>query len=89
MTTSHKKTSMKLRKIQDALLSKIKEAFPLVELMKAVERRDGTVAMYLYAPYEDKMGILDQVGSEVADLVDEGVFIRILPLSTRLTNRAA
>lgn len=79
----------KFRMIQEELLSMIQEKFPLVELMELEERSGSSFALHLYAPYEDKIEIWDQVASRVADLVDQGIYVRILPHGYRFSDRAA
>lgn len=87
MTKRQRRSRMK--KLQWELLAKIQKKFPLVELMELEEQETGAFALHLYAPYEDKKGILDQVGEDMADLADEGIVLFVFPLSNRVTNRAA
>jgi hypothetical protein len=78
-----------MKKLQWELLGKIQKRFPLVELMQLQELDNSGFVLHLYAPYEDKMGIIHQVGEDMADLVDEGIFLRVFPHSKRITDRAA
>lgn len=79
----------RMKKLQGELLAKIQKKFPLVEFMQLQELDNCGFALHLYAPYEDKMGIIHEVGEDMADLVDEGIFLRVFPLSRRITDRTA
>lgn len=84
---SKREKRARLKKLQPLLLSKIQERFPLVEFQQIEERPDGVFALLLYAPYDDGVGIVDQVMEEISRLADEGVFLRVLPLDYRLDDR--
>jgi len=80
---------IRIREVQSDLLAKLQKKFPRIELVEVEERADGGYSLHLYAPYADKFAILRTVSSRLVDLLDEGLFVVVLPHSNRPLNKAA
>ena len=67
------------------MLARLKERFPLVEFIDTEERPSGTTVLRVYAPYEDKLPLIDVNAAHIAELAGtEDIHVMILPVSYRL-----
>jgi hypothetical protein len=80
----------RILEIQEELLTRMRKRFPRVELLSTEEWPTGTVVIRIYAPYSDKMALMESVVDRTVELlVNEGLNISILPLSEKPCRRAA
>jgi hypothetical protein len=79
----------RIREVQKELLAKMQKKFPRIELVEVEERPDGGFSLHLYAPYADKFAILRTVSSRVVELLDEGLFVLVIPHSEKPVRQAA
>lgn len=84
-----KQQRIRLREVQRELLAKLQKRFPRIELTEVEERPGGGFSLHLYAPYEDKFAILKTVSGRLVDLLDEGLFVVVLPHSERPERQVA
>ena len=87
MTKSEKR--IRVREVEVELLEKMRQTFPQIQLAETEELPSGTFILHLYAPYEDKMGILESVSSRLVELIDEGLDVMVLPHSQNPVKHAA
>ena len=80
---------MRIREVRDEFLARLKNHFPLVELVDTEDRPAGTVVFRVYAPYDDKMDILDVNADRIAELADQDFHVMVLPVSYRAKDHAA
>lgn len=75
---------IRIRQVQDELVALIKTKFPLVEHIETEDRPSGTVAISIYAPYEDTFAVLEATGMRLVDLAtDENLPVLILPMNQK------
>ena len=80
----------RIQEVREEFLARLKQRFPLVELVNTEERPTGTVVFLVYAPYEDKMDILEVNSERIAELAAmENFHVMVLPVNDRPKDRAA
>jgi len=90
MTKHQRQRQARIREIQAELLARMQAKFPLIEFLEIEERSTGTVVLHVYSPYpDDLMEVLETTSERLADLVDEGLCVMVLPHSEKLIRLVA
>ena len=80
----------RIRQVRDEFLGRLRQRFPLVELVSTEEQPSGTTIFRIYAPYEDLLGLIDTNADRIAELAgEEDLHVMILPVSEKPSERAA
>jgi hypothetical protein len=72
---------IRIREVEAEVLERLRKHYPEVELTATEELPSGTFILHLYAPYEDKMAILEAVSPRLVEIIDEGLDVMVLPES--------
>lgn len=86
---TQRQSQVRTRQVCEEMLARLKERFPLVELIDTEERSSGTTVLRVYAPYEDKLPLIDVNADQIAELAGtEDIHVMILPVSHRVQSNA-
>ena len=81
----------RIRAVRKEFLDRLKQRFPVVELVGTEERPTGTVVFRVLIPDEDDLLAIADVNAErISELAaDEDLHFMVMPISEKPGNRAA